>query len=81
MFGGITRMRSVNPAEVSRAMGSVCSATLLTAGRRAATVHTPSTDIQFFAVAVIQAAFEILVVRDIVNCVGVVFGPPTAMTA
>ena len=60
---------------------AVCSATLLTVGRRAATVHTPSTDIQFFAVAVIEAALEVIVVRDIVNCVGVVFGPPTAMTA
>jgi hypothetical protein len=93
VFGGITRMRSVNPAEVSRTAGLVCSptrprsptwlrlATLPAARCWTTTVHAPPTHIQLFAIAVIKATFKIVVVSDIVNRVGVVFGPPTAMTA
>lgn len=93
VFGGITRMRSVNPAEVSRAAGLVCSPTRLrpatwlrlttlpAARWRTTTVHTPPTHVQLFTIAGIKATFKIVVVSDIVNRVRVVFGPPTAMTA
>ena len=56
-------------------------ATVLAVGRRTTTVHAPSSHIQLFTVAVIKAAFEIVVIRDIVDRIRVVFGPSTAMAA
>ncbi len=73
-------MPSVNPAEGSQVEAEL-SATLLTVGRWTSTVHAPASDVQLFTIAIIKATLEIVVVRDTVNRIRVVLGPPAALTA
>jgi hypothetical protein len=57
------------------------SAALRTGAARTTAIHAPASHIQFLAVAIVQAPFEIRVVCEIINAVGITFRPFAAMAS